>query len=115
MSEGAGSYVKRALRWAGRRNWWAFCFQRLAGAQRGEPVSVQHDTKALDSALAKLRANTGEFKPRLLRDEAAALLAERRQMVLLLASGLSDGEGWLPDDEARAKAIVDANIVWANQ
>jgi hypothetical protein len=26
MTAGAVSYVKRPLRWAGRRNWWAFCF-----------------------------------------------------------------------------------------
>jgi hypothetical protein len=44
-----------------------------------EPMNagaVEYDTPALESALAKLRANTGEFKPRLLRDEAAALLAK---------------------------------------
>lgn len=47
---------------------------------KSEVRSGQYDAAPadahLEAALAKLRANTGEFKPRLLRDEAAALLAK---------------------------------------
>jgi hypothetical protein len=55
-------------------------------------------TPALESALAKLCANTGEFKPRLLRDEASALLAKIEA---------ADRLEWQPIETAPKDRLID--------